>query len=164
MDKMVKISVGMLDFPWLWRRLEPKTAAPAGVVTLLKASAMQSELQPYRSGGNPRSVLGSDVGGALRRYPSWATSGSWTSLGRPVDDGGVRAGGAAFHLPRQRRRFPTAWCSGGSTTDAFCLDERRVVALSVVVAATIADLARVLVTIYTPEMGSRKIMVATSGG
>ena len=48
--------------------------------------------------------------------------------------------------------------------DAFCLDERRVVALSVVVAATIADLARVLVTFYTPEMGSRKIMVVTSGG
>ena len=48
--------------------------------------------------------------------------------------------------------------------DAFCLDERRVVALSVVVAATIADLARVLVTIYTLEMGLRKMMVATSGG
>ena len=31
-DKMVKISVGMLDCPWLWRRLEPKTAAPVGVV------------------------------------------------------------------------------------------------------------------------------------
>ena len=55
-DKMVKISVGMLDCPWLWRRLEPKTAALAGVVTLLKASATQSKLQPYRSGGNPRSV------------------------------------------------------------------------------------------------------------
>ena len=81
-----------------------------------------------------------------------------------MDDGGVRAGGAAFNLPRQRRRFPAAWCSGGSTIDALWLDKRGVVAPSVAVAAMMADLARVLVTIYTLEMGLRKMMVATSGG
>ena len=46
----------------------------------------------------------------------------------------------------------------------FCLDESRVVALSVAVAPTMADLARVLVIIYTLKMGSRKMMVVTSGG
>ena len=39
--------------------------------------------------------------------------------------------------------------------DALWLDERGVVAPSVAVAAMMADLARVLVTIYTLEMGSR---------
>ena len=71
-DKMVKISVGMLDCPWLWRQLELKTAAPAGVVTFLKASATQSELQPYRSGGNPRSVS---------RVRCWRRSASLSLMG-----------------------------------------------------------------------------------
>ena len=43
------------------------------------------------------------------------------------------------------------------------LDERRVVALAVCPAAWMPDLARVLTSIYTLEMGSRKMAVATSG-
>ena len=70
----------------------------------------------------------------------------WRSIYR-VNTGGSRQRGAV----------------GGSTIDALWLDKRGVVAPSVAGAAMMADLARVLVTIYTLEMGLRKTMVATSG-
>ena len=51
----------------------------------------------------------------------------------------VRVGGAAWHLVRRQRRVSAAWSSRGIAGGRVMMDERRMVALSGVVAASMAE-------------------------
>ena len=52
---------------------------------------------------------------------------------------GVRVGGAAWHLARRQRRVSAAWSSRGIAGGRVMMDERRMVALSGVVVASMAE-------------------------